>query len=201
MTTLKIELLETSKEQLSINLIDCKNKLMGAEDSDASSPGRQPKYVTQEDPDAFQDEKVPTLAVRGVNQMLEHREGLQRKLQKEHREGLPRKLQQEHRERLPRKLQQENRDGLRKLKQEHREGLPRKLQQEHREGLQRNLAQEDRDGWPRKLAHEDRDGWPRKLYKKIVMDCREQSQNSTPGARGVNPSTGHTNIVMDCSEN
>ena len=37
LTTLKIELLETSKEQLSINLIVCKNKLMGAEDSDAST--------------------------------------------------------------------------------------------------------------------------------------------------------------------
>ena len=41
LTTLKIEQLETSKEQLSINLIGCKNNLMGAEDSDASSPGRQ----------------------------------------------------------------------------------------------------------------------------------------------------------------
>ena len=48
LTTLKIELLETSKEQLSINLIVCKNKLMGAENSDASSPGRQSKYWTHE---------------------------------------------------------------------------------------------------------------------------------------------------------
>ena len=53
LTTLKIELLETSKEHLSINLIVCKNKLMGAEDSDAGSPGRQSKYLTQGDPDAF----------------------------------------------------------------------------------------------------------------------------------------------------
>ena len=73
LTTLKIELLETSKEQLSINLIDCENKLMGAEDSDAGSPGRQSKNWTQE-----------------------HRDGLPRKLQQEHRDGL-------HREGLPRK--------------------------------------------------------------------------------------------------
>ena len=53
LTTLKIELLEISKEQLSINLIDCKNKLMGAEDSDAGSLGPQSKYWTQEHPDAF----------------------------------------------------------------------------------------------------------------------------------------------------
>ena len=53
LTTLKIELLETSREQLSINLIDCKNKLMGAEDSDVRSPERLSKYWTQEDPDAF----------------------------------------------------------------------------------------------------------------------------------------------------
>ena len=39
LTTLKIELLETSKEQLSMNLIVCKNNLMGAEDSDAGSLG------------------------------------------------------------------------------------------------------------------------------------------------------------------
>ena len=68
LTTLKIELLETSKEQLSINLIICKNKLMGAENSYAGSPGRQSKYWTQE-----------------------HRDGLPRKLQ-EHRDGLPRKI-------------------------------------------------------------------------------------------------------------
>ena len=48
LTTLKIELLETSKDQLSINLIDCKNKLMGAEDSDARSPGRQSKHWAHE---------------------------------------------------------------------------------------------------------------------------------------------------------
>ena len=52
LTTLKIELSETSKEQLSMNLIVCKNNLMGAEDSDAGSRGRQSKYWTQEDPDA-----------------------------------------------------------------------------------------------------------------------------------------------------
>ena len=39
LTTLKIELLETSKEQLSIDLIVYKNKLMGAEDSDSDSLG------------------------------------------------------------------------------------------------------------------------------------------------------------------
>ena len=53
LTTLKTELLETSKEQLSINLIVCKNKLMGAEESDAGSPVRQSKCWTQENPDAF----------------------------------------------------------------------------------------------------------------------------------------------------
>ena len=52
LTTLKIALLETSKEQLSINLIVCKNNLMGAEDSDAAVPERQSKYWAQEDPDA-----------------------------------------------------------------------------------------------------------------------------------------------------
>ena len=48
LTTLKIELLETSKEQLSIYLIVCKNKLMGAEDPDAGSPGRQSKHWAHE---------------------------------------------------------------------------------------------------------------------------------------------------------
>ena len=162
LTTLKIELLETSKEQLSMNLIVCKNKLMGAKDSDAGSPGRQSKYWTQE----YRD---------GLPRKHEHRDGLPRKLQ-EHRDGLPRKLQ-EHRDGLPRKLQ-EHRDGLpRKLqehrdelprKQQHRDGLPRKLQ-EHRDGLPRKL-QEHRDGLPRTLQ-EHRDGLPRKLHKNIVPDC------------------------------
>ena len=53
LTTLKIELLETSQEQLSSNLIVCKNNLMGAKNSDARSPGRQSKYWTQQDTDAF----------------------------------------------------------------------------------------------------------------------------------------------------
>ena len=53
LTTLKIEQLETSKEVLSIDLIVCKNNLMGAEDSNAGSPGRHSKYLTREDPDAF----------------------------------------------------------------------------------------------------------------------------------------------------
>ena len=79
LTTLKIELLETSKEQLSINLIACKNKLMGAGDSDAGSPGHQSKCRTQE-----------------------HREGWPRKLQQEDRDGLPRKLAQEDRDGWPR---------------------------------------------------------------------------------------------------
>ena len=48
LTTLKIELMETSKEQLFINLIVSKDKLMGADDSDADSPGRQSKYWTRE---------------------------------------------------------------------------------------------------------------------------------------------------------
>ena len=42
-----------------------------------------------------------------------------------------------------------------------------------------------------------RENW----HKKIVMDCREQLQNSTAGAWGVNPSTGHTNILMGCRVN
>ena len=75
LTTLKIELLETSKEQLSINLIVCKNKMMGAENSDAGSPGRQSKFWTQE-----------------------HRDGWPRKLAQEDRDGLPRKLAQEDRD-------------------------------------------------------------------------------------------------------
>ena len=53
LSTLKIELVESSKEQLSINLIDCENKLMGAEDSDAGSLGRQSKYWTQEHRDGL----------------------------------------------------------------------------------------------------------------------------------------------------
>ena len=110
LTTLKIELLETGKEQLSNNLIVCKNKLMGAEDSDAGSPGRQSKYWTQE-----------------------HRDGLPRKLRREHRDGLSRKLQQEHREGLPR--EQERREGL--PRKQERDGLPRELAQESRDGLQR----------------------------------------------------------------
>ena len=108
LTTLKIELLETSKEKLSINLIDCKNKLMGAEDSDAGSPWRQSKCWTQE-----------------------HREGFPRNLAQEDREGWPRNLAQEDREGWPRKLAQDYREGWpRKLAQEHREGWPRKLAQE-----------------------------------------------------------------------
>ena len=53
LTTLKIELLETSKEQLSTNLIVCKNNLMGAEDSEAGSLGRQSKFWTQEHRDGL----------------------------------------------------------------------------------------------------------------------------------------------------
>ena len=132
LTTLNIELLETSKEQLSINLIDCKNKLMGAEDSDAGSPRRQSKYWTQEDPDAFprrresSDAGSPGRIVKDFEQ--EHREALPRNFDQEHREGLPRKLKQQHCDGWPRKLAQEHRDGRRKkLEQEHREGLPRKF--------------------------------------------------------------------------
>ena len=135
LTTLKIELLETSKEQLSINLIVCKNNLMGAEDSDAGSPGRQSKCWTQE-----------------------------HSRKQEHREGLPRNFEQADREGLPRKLQQEDREGWpRNLAQEHRDGWPRKLAQEDRDGWPGKLAQEDRDGWPRKLAQEDHDVLPRKI--------------------------------------
>ena len=160
----EIELLETSKELLSTNLIDCKNKLMGAEDSDAGSPGRQSKCWPQEHRE-------------GLLRKQEHREGLQRK--QEHREGLPKncnksivkdcreKFEQEHREGLPRSFEQEHREGLpRKLKQEHREGRPRKLKQEDGEGLSRKLAQKDREGLPRKLAQKDREGLPRKLAQK-----------------------------------
>ena len=113
LTTLKIALLETSKEQLSINLIVCKNNLMGAEDSDAGSPERQSKYWAQEDPDASPS-----------GRRKRRQSGRQSKYwTQEHREGLPRKLQQEHRDGLPRKLQQEDHDGWpRKF-----DGWPRKL--------------------------------------------------------------------------
>ena len=104
LTTLKIELLETGKEQLSTTLIVCKNELMGAEDSDAGSPGRQSKYWTQE-----------------------HRDGLPRKSQ-EHRDGLPRKSQ-EHRDGLPKEHHTEHREGLPR-KRDHHDGLQRK--REHR---------------------------------------------------------------------
>ena len=49
----------------------------------------------------------------------------------------------------------------------------------------------------KKIVMDGRENW----HKKIVMYGREQLQNSTRGARGVNPSTGHTNILMGCSEN
>ena len=90
LTTPKIELLETSKEQLSINLIVCKNNLMGAEDSDAGSPGRQSKYWTQEDPDAFPSGREDAFSPgrQSKNWTQEHREGLPR--EQEHREGLAR---------------------------------------------------------------------------------------------------------------
>ena len=53
LTTLKIELLETSKEHVSINLIVCKNNLIGAKDSDGGSPVSQPKFWTQEHRDGW----------------------------------------------------------------------------------------------------------------------------------------------------
>ena len=111
LTTLKIELLEPSKEQLSTDLIVCKNKLMGAEDSDVGSPGRQSKYWTQEHRDEYQENKNIVMDYREncKNIVMEY----QRKLQ-EHRDGVPRKQEHlmEYRENktpcgLPRKLQQE----------------------------------------------------------------------------------------------
>ena len=147
LTTLKTEQMETSREQLSSNLIDCKNKLINAEDSDAAvrdgNPSTGHKKIlmhSREDEKILMhsraDEKVPTPAVRGVNPSAGHKKiVMDCRENKEHREGLPRKLAQEH-----------------------RDGLPRKLAQEDREGLPRKLAQEDRDGLPRKLALEDREG-------------------------------------------
>ena len=108
LTTLKME--QLSKQARNINLLVCKNKLMGAEDSDASSPGRQSKYRTQEHRDG-----LPRKLHRDI--VMDYRENCKnivmdcrRKLQ-EHRDGLPRKLQQEDRDGWPRKLQQEDRDG------------------------------------------------------------------------------------------
>ena len=209
LTTLKIELLETSKEQLSINLIDCKNKLMGAEDSDAGSPGRQSKYWTQEDPDAFprgressdagspgRQSKCWTQEHRGglqrkqehrkrLPRKQEHREGLPRNFEQEHREGLQRKLKQQHREGLPRKLEQEHRERLpRNLKQEHRERLPRKLKQEHREGLQRKLKQQHREGLPRKFEQEHRERLPRNLKQehreRLPIKLKQEDREGWP---------------------
>ena len=61
----------------------------------------------------------------------------------------------------------------------------------------KRIVTDCRENWHKKIVTGCRENW----HKKIVMDGREQLQNSTPGPRGVNPSTGHTNIVMDCSEN
>ena len=83
-----------------MNFIDCKSKLMGAEDSDARSPGRQSK---QEDPEAFP---------RGRESSDTGSLGRQSKCwTQEDRDGLPRKLQQEDHDGLPRKLAQEDHDG------------------------------------------------------------------------------------------
>ena len=192
LTTLKIELLETSKEQLSMNLIVCKNMLMGAEDLDAGHSGRQSKCWTQEHRDGL------------PRKSQEHRDGLLRKSQ-EHRDGLPRKLQ-EHRDGLPRKLQ-EHRDGLRRKSQEHRDGLPRTLQ-EHCDGLPRK--REHHDGWPRKLHKkimmDGRENWHKKImmdgrenwHKKIVTDCRENWHKKIVMDGREN---WHKKIVMDGREN
>ena len=185
-------------KHISVQYLDTGRSLMHSREdersSDAGSPGRQSKCWTQE-----------------------HREGLQR--QQEHREGLPRK--QEHREGLPRKWQREHCEGLpRKLAPEHRDGLPRKLAQEDRD-WHKNIVIDGRENWHKKIMMDFRENWGcrknvmdcrgnmhknivmdgrENWHKKIVMDGREQSQNSTRGAQGVNPSTGHTNILMDCSE-
>ena len=149
--------------------------------------GRQSKYWTREDPEAFprgrESSDTGSLERQSKCWTQEDRDGLQRKLQQLHREGLPRieehrglprkqghlegwPRKQEHLEGWPRKLAQEDRDGWpRKLAQEDRDGWPRKLAQEDRDGWPRKLAQEDRDGWPRKLAQEDRDGLPRIVAK------------------------------------
>ena len=141
LTTLKIELLETSKEQLFINLIVCKNNLMGAEDSDAGSSGRQSKYWTQE-----------------------HRDGCQRK--QEHREGLPRNKSivkdfvKDCRENWHKSILKDCRENWHKnILKDCRENWHKNILTDCRE----NFAQEDRDVWPRKLAQEHLDGLPRKF--------------------------------------
>ena len=98
LTTLKIELLETSKEQLSINLIVCKNNLMGAEDSDAGrgvNPSTGHKKILMR---SWTRRRASSLGCQSKFLQQEHREGWPRKLVQEHREGWPRKLAQEHRE-------------------------------------------------------------------------------------------------------
>ena len=125
-----------------------------------------------------------------------------RELAQEDHDGLPRKLAQEDRDGLPRKLAQEDHDGWpRKLAQEGRDGWPRKLAQQDHDGWPRKLAQEDRDVCPRKLAQEDRDGWPRKLAQEDRDGLPRTVATFDAGPRGVNPSAGHTNIVMNCSDN
>ena len=133
---------------MSINLIDCKNKLAGAEDSDAGSPGRQSKFWTQE-----------------------HRDGLLRKSQ-EHRDGLHRKLTQEDHDGLPRKLAQEDRDGWRRTVAKFDTGSPGRQAKhwahEHCDGFFGKL-EGYRVNFKRERA-DLREGLPGKIEKVVTLN-------------------------------
>ena len=61
------------------------------------------------------------------------------------------------------------------------------------ENWHKNIATDCRENWYKNMVMDGPENW----HKRIVMHCREHLQNSTSGARGVSPSTVHTNIVMD----
>ena len=133
LTTLKIELFETSKEQLSINLIDCKNKLMGAEDLDAGSPGRQSKCWTQE-----------------------HCEGLPRK--QEHREGLPRNKNIVKDCRENKSIVKDCRENWHKnIVKDCRENWHMKIVTDGRENWHKKIVTDGRENWHKKIVTDCRE--------------------------------------------
>ena len=201
LTTLKIELLETTHKQLSTNLIMAKsiqNELMSEQKLTPAawcvnpSTGHMRILKDEEEnmgnwcghcdavPREHVNFDVANLVRRSKCWAQEHREGLPRKLAQEDHDGWPRKLAQEDHDGWPRTLAQEDRDGWpRKLAQEDCDGWPRKLAQEDCDGWPRKLAQEDRDGWPRKLAQEDRVGLPRTIAK--LKRERTDLRDGSPG--------------------
>ena len=87
--------------------------------------------------------------------------------------------------------------GHKSIVKDCRENCNKSIVKDDRENCNKKIVMDGRENWHNRIVMDGRENW----HNRIVMDCREQFQNSKPGAQGVNPSTGHTNILMGCSEN